>query len=170
MLVSVHFSLLPHTSLQLSSVLFTSLQLNSYAAGSQRGKTLVLLWFYVLVMLPKFTSIHYFDCEKLPQPFTVHTSSPSIIFIIFVTVLTNTVDKVIASTKYLHLWLQTRLLVVLVIKHLQPLHNWRCGVQHCLGKMLFWFLQMRCIKQCQGKQTENGISSFVSCLMMTCSP
>ena len=45
------------------------------------------------------------------------------------------------QTKYLCLQLQTRLLMVLVIKHLQPLHNCRCGVQHCLSEILWWFLQ-----------------------------
>ena len=73
------------------------------------------------------------DCAHLgkwSQPFTVHTwengqkhslCTRLIIFNIFVNVFA--VDKVLASTKCLQPQLQTRLFVVLVIKHLQPLHS-----------------------------------------------
>ena len=93
-------------------------------------------------MVPKFTLIHYFARGKTATTIRcAHSLFSPIILIIFVTVFT--VDKVIASTKYLHLQLQTWLLVVSVNKylHLQPLRNCRCRIQHCLGKMLRWFLQ-----------------------------
>ena len=68
--ISVHFP-----SVKFILVLFTSLHSSSLVVGSQRGEFLVLLWFCVSVLVPKLTFSHYFDQGKLPQPFTLHTSS-----------------------------------------------------------------------------------------------
>ena len=60
----------------------------------ERGKTSVLLWFCVIVAVPKFTVIHYFDRGKINTTIhCAHVFFSSIIFIIFVTVFI--VDKVI---------------------------------------------------------------------------
>ena len=73
---SLEFSSVHFTSVKfICSIHFFSLQLNSFVEGSQRGNNSVLLWFCVLVMVPEFTFIQYFDWEKLPQPFTAHISS-----------------------------------------------------------------------------------------------
>ena len=95
--------------------------------GSQRRRMLALHWF--LVMVPQFIFIQYSWWGK--NTTTIQCAHIFFSCIIFVTVFT--VDKVIASTKCLHPQLQTRLLVVLAIKHLQPLHS--------CGKMPWWFLQ-----------------------------
>ena len=134
---------------------------------SQREKTSVLLWFCVLVVVPRFTLIHYFDREKLLLPSTVHTPT-SLLSPSSSLSLSPLLTSIIASTRCLHPQL-TRLLVVLVFKHLHLSITVDVGLNTVLVKCCDDFCR-RCVKQYQGKQTEDGISSFVSCLTITCGP